>query len=89
MSPSRELARRGKGVRASDADRELCARVAVRTHAVAFTAVNGGLAGIWAATGEGVYWPGPVLAVWSVALAGHVMARRAAKNVQRRLPKMR
>jgi hypothetical protein len=64
-------------------------RAAVRTHAITFTAVNGGLTGIWAATGEGVYWPGPVLAVWSVGLVGHVMARRAAKRVQRRLPKMR
>ncbi len=64
-------------------------RAAVRTHAITFSAVNGGLAAVWAATGEGLYWPGPVLALWSVALAGHVMARRAAKRVQRRLPKMR
>ena len=64
-------------------------RAAVRSHALVFTGVNGALAGVWALTGEGPYWPGGVLALWSVFLAGHVMARRAAKNVQRRLPKIR
>ena len=60
-------------------------RAAVRTHAVAFVAVNGGLTGIWAATGEGNYWPGGVLAPWAALLAGHVMMRRAAVNARRRL----
>lgn len=68
----------------------MLSRAAVRTHAVTFTAVNGGLAGIWAATGEGAYWPGGVLAPWAVFLAGHVMLRRGAKRAQaaaaRRLP---
>ena len=68
----------------------MLSRAAVRTHAITFTAVNGGLAGIWAATGEGAYWPGGVLAPWAVFLAGHVMLRRGAKHAQasaaRRLP---
>lgn len=68
-------------------------RAAVRTHAVTFTAVNGGLFLMWEATGEGLYWPGAVLAPWAVVLAGHVTARRAAKRAQvavsRRLSKMR
>jgi len=59
-------------------------RAAVRADAAAFVAVNGGLAGIWAATGEGSYWPGGVLAPWAAFLAGHVMLRRAARNNRRR-----
>jgi hypothetical protein len=65
-------------------------RAAVRAHAASFVAVNGGLAGVWELTGEGAYWPGGVLAPWSVLLAGHLMMRRAAKNAQsRRRPKTR
>lgn len=68
-------------------------RAAVRTHAITFTAVNGGLTGIWAATGEGVFWPGGVLAPWAVVLAGHILLRRGAKRAQaaaaRRLPRWR
>lgn len=60
-------------------------RAAVRTHAVAFTLVNGGLVGIWAATGEGTFWPGMLLAPWSAGLAAHVLARRAALAARRRL----
>jgi hypothetical protein len=59
-------------------------RGTVRAHAVAFTAVNGGLAGVWAATGEGFYWPGVVLAPGAAMLAGHILMRRAAKARRRR-----
>lgn len=63
----------------------MLSRAAVRSHAAAFVVVNGGLTGIWAATGEGAYWPGGVLAPWAAFLAGHVLARRAAVNARRRL----
>jgi hypothetical protein len=59
-------------------------RAAVRAHAASFVVVNGGLAGVWELTGEGVYWPGGVLAPWSVFLAGHLLMRRAAKNARNR-----
>jgi hypothetical protein len=62
----------------------MLSRAAVRSHAAVFVAVNGGLTGIWAATGEGTYWPGGVLAPWAAFLAGHVMMRRAARNIRRR-----
>lgn len=58
-------------------------RAALRVHGGVFVAVNGGLAGVWAATGEGQYWPGGVLAPWAVLLGWHVasvwVARRGAR----------
>ena len=68
-------------------------RAAVQTHAITFTVVNGGLLAMWDLTGEGLYWPGVVLAPWAVVLAGHVTARRAAKlahgAVSRQLARLR
>lgn len=79
--------------RAAPRGRGPLSRAALRTHAATFTVVNGGLTGIWAATGEGAYWPGGVLAPWAVLLAGHVLMRRGAKRAQaaatRHLPKRR
>ena len=58
-------------------------RAALRAHGAVFVAVNGGLAGIWEATGEGPYWPGGVLAPWAVVFGWHAaavwMARRARR----------
>ena len=58
-------------------------RAALRVHGAVFVAVNGGLAGVWAATGEGNYWPGGVLAPWAVVLGWHAgsvwLARRGAR----------
>src|SRR3954447_13225865 len=59
-------------------------RAAVRADALAFTATTAGLTGLWVATGEGVYWPGGVVAPWAAFLAGHVMACRAVRNARRR-----
>lgn len=98
MTPVASLGARVTGdVRASDADRAACVerlrdalhegRLGVRHHALWFTGVNGGLVGVWVATGEGVFWPGGVLAPWAVVLAGHVMARRGARAVRARLPR--
>ncbi len=50
-------------------------RAALRAHGTVFVAVNGGLAGIWAATGDGSYWPGGVLAPWAVGLGWHAASR--------------
>jgi Domain of unknown function (DUF1707) len=40
-------------------------------HVGAFVTINGALSGIWAATGEGRFWPAGVLAPTTVLLASH------------------
>jgi Domain of unknown function (DUF1707)/2TM domain len=52
-------------------------RAAIRTHAVTYGAVNGGLVAIWAATGGGAFWPGWSMAWWGAALGWHWLASRA------------
>lgn len=53
---------------------------ALKVHAGTFVAVNGGLTGLWAATGEGVYWPAFVLAPTAVLLAGHAGLSRVLRR---------
>lgn len=43
------------------------------THATVFTAVNGMLVGIWAATGSGEFWPAESIAGWGTGLGIHGM----------------
>ena len=45
-------------------------------HAGAFVTINGSLAGIWAATGEGRFWPAAVLAPTTVLIVSHAYASR-------------
>jgi Domain of unknown function (DUF1707) len=45
-------------------------------HVGAFVTVNGALSGIWAATGEGRFWPAGVLAPTTVLLASHAFGSR-------------
>lgn len=40
-------------------------------HAATWASLNGGLVGIWAATGQGDFWPGAVVAGTSTVLAWH------------------
>ena len=51
----------------------------LRTHAVAYTVVNGGLVGIWALTGSGEFWPAESIAGWGAFLGGHWAILRAAR----------
>jgi hypothetical protein len=54
-------------------------------HAGAFLTVNGALVGIWAATGEGRFWPAGVLAPTTVLLASHGFGSRwLRQRLQRR-----
>ena len=52
-------------------------RAAIRTHAITYGAVNGGLVAIWGATGGGAFWPGWPMAWWGAALGWHFLASRA------------
>ena len=51
----------------------------LRTHAVAYTGVNGGLVGIWALTGGGEFWPAESIAGWGAFLGGHWAILTAAR----------
>ena len=52
-------------------------RAAMRTHAATYAGVNGGLVAIWAATGEGAFWPGWPMAWWGAFLGWHWLTSRA------------
>jgi hypothetical protein len=58
----------------------------LRSHAVAYTAVNGGLVGIWALTGGGEFWPAESIAGWGAFLGGHwaVLTAARPKRLKRR-----
>ena len=55
-------------------------REALKVHAGTFVALNGGLAGIWVATGEGLFWPAAVLVPTAVLLAGHAGVARVLRR---------
>lgn len=46
-------------------------RAALRYHATTYVAVNGTLVGVWELTGQGLFWPGFVLAPMTVVLGLH------------------
>jgi hypothetical protein len=52
-------------------------REAWRAHLTSYTAVNGGLVGLWAVTGGGEFWPVWVIAPWGMGLGWHGLAARA------------
>ena len=56
----------------------------LRRHAVVYTAVNGGLVGIWALTGSGEFWPAESIAGWGALLGGHWAILRATRPRRRR-----
>jgi hypothetical protein len=45
-------------------------------HASAYVSINGALTGIWAATGEGHFWPAGVLAPTTVLVVSHAFGSR-------------
>lgn len=55
-------------------------REALKVHAGTFVALNGGLTGIWVATGEGLFWPAVVLVPSAVLLAGHASFSRMLRR---------
>ena len=46
--------------------------------------INGALAGIWAATGEGRFWPAGVLAPTTVLIVSHAFGSRWLRSRLRR-----
>jgi len=64
-------------------------RAAWRAHATSYVAVNGGLVGIWAATGGGEFWPGWPMAWWGMFLGWHWLASRAFGGRLRRRERRR
>jgi hypothetical protein len=56
-------------------------------HAGAYVSINGALTGIWAATGEGHFWPAGVLAPTTVLIASHAFASRWLRSRLRRGPR--
>jgi hypothetical protein len=54
-----------------------------RAHGFTYVAVNGALVGIWAATGQGEFWPAGSIAGWGAAFGGHWMVVRAIHRSRR------
>ena len=55
-----------------------------RAHGVAYVGINGMLVGIWAATGQGEFWPAESIAGWGAFLGGHWAILRAAMPARAR-----
>ena len=51
-----------------------------RAHGVTYLGVNGMLVGIWAATGQGDFWPAESIAGWGAAFGMHWMFVRTLKR---------
>ncbi|TML34470.1 MAG: DUF1707 domain-containing protein [Actinobacteria bacterium] len=51
-------------------------RAALRAHASTYALVNGGLIGVWAATGAGPFWPGWPMGWWGAFLGWHWFTSR-------------
>jgi hypothetical protein len=60
-------------------------RTLLGVHATAYTAGNGSAVALWAATGEGLFWPAILLVPWTAVLGAHAasgpIARRAWRAV--------
>jgi len=52
-------------------------RAVLRAHAALYATLNASLVGIWALTGEGVFWPAWLLIPSTALLAWHLFASRA------------
>jgi Domain of unknown function (DUF1707) len=55
-------------------------------HAGAYVSINGALSAIWAATGEGHFWPAGVLAPTTVLVVSHAFGSRWLRRRMRRGP---
>jgi len=60
-------------------------RALLRMHALGYTVANASLLGIWALTGEGVFWPALFLVPSTVVLGGHAFASRKLTRTMSRL----
>jgi hypothetical protein len=60
-------------------------RTLLGVHATAYTAGNGSAVALWAATGEGLFWPAVLLVPWTALLGAHAasgpIARRAWRAI--------
>lgn len=66
-------------------------RELLRAHGIAYVGVNALLVGIWAATGQGDFWPAGSIAGWGAFFGSHwavayAVKRSRAEREQRRLP---
>jgi Domain of unknown function (DUF1707)/2TM domain len=68
--PSPRVRRRGRALRRAN-------KAAIRSHAVTYLGVNGGLVGIWAITGGGEFWPSWPMSWWGFFLGWHWLTSRA------------
>ena len=59
-------------------------RLLLKAHAASFGVVNGSLVGLWAATGQGEFWPAVTIAPWSVVLAWHAGGSWSVRRMLRR-----
>jgi Domain of unknown function (DUF1707) len=59
-------------------------RLLLAAHAASFGVVNGSLVGLWAATGQGDFWPAVTIAPWSVVLAWHAGGSWSVRRMLRR-----
>ena len=55
-------------------------------HAGAYVSINGALVGMWAATGEGSFWPAGVLAPMTVLIVSHAFGSRWLRSRLRHGP---
>jgi len=60
-----------------------------RAHGVTYVGVNGMLVGIWAATGQGEFWPAGSIAGWGAAFGMHWMVVRAMVRSRRQRDQQR
>jgi hypothetical protein len=56
---------------------------------VTYVGVNGLLVGIWAATGQGEFWPAGSIAGWGAAYGGHWMFFRAMRKSRKQREQQR
>jgi hypothetical protein len=54
-----------------------------RAHGVTYVGINGMLVGIWAAAGQGEFWPAGSIAGWGAAFGVHWMVVRAMNRSRR------
>jgi hypothetical protein len=64
-------------------------RLLLKAHVACFGVANGSLVGLWAATGQGDFWPAVTIAPWSVVLAWHAGGSWSLRRLLRGAPSRR
>ena len=59
-------------------------RAVLRLHVWSYAGVNGSLVGLWAATGQGDFWPVLSIAPWGVVLGWHAGGSWSVRRMLRR-----